>query len=111
MTLDVSTLSDRTRALRLDPWLWTGATELLAQGGRFFVLAATLAACLRGLSKPVAATVAAVSTVAAALVIDLGQSAMGAQPVGGAVLLSQVAGAWVGAISVVALARRNWFAA
>jgi hypothetical protein len=34
VTLDVSTLSERTRAVRLDPWLWPGTAEFLTQGAR-----------------------------------------------------------------------------
>ena len=112
VTLDVSTLSDRTRAVRLDPWLAPGMAELLKQGGRFFVLAAVLALCLPRLGRS-AAVVAALAATTAALAIDLGQLAMGSQPVGGAVLLSQAAGACAGAAAafVVAVARRTWYAA
>ena len=65
MTLDVSTLSDRTRLVRLDPWLWPGTAELWGQGARFFVLAAVAAVCLPGLAKR-AAPVAAMAAVAIA---------------------------------------------
>jgi VanZ family protein len=110
VTLDVSTLSERTREVRRDPWLWPGMTELWGQGARFFVLGAILTACLPGLAKR-AAPVAAVAVVAIAVVIDLGQLAMGSDPVGGAVLVSQAAGAWAGAICVLTLARCTWYAA
>lgn len=92
VTLDVSTLSERTRAVRFDPWLWPGAVELCGQAGRFFVLAAVMALCLPRLARS-AAPVAATAAVVLALAIDLGQVAMGSHPVGGAVLMSQAAGA------------------
>lgn len=96
VTLDVSTLSDRTRAVRLDPWLRPGSAELWGQGARFFVVTAVMAACLTGLAKR-AAPVAAVAAVALALVIDLGQLAMGSEPIGLAAFVSQAAGACAGA--------------
>jgi hypothetical protein len=83
--------------VRLDPWLWPGTVECLTQGARFFVLAALLTGCLRGLAKR-AAPVAAIACGAAALLIDLGQLAMGSHPVGGAVLVAQAAGAGAGAM-------------
>jgi hypothetical protein len=110
VTLDVSTLSDRTRPVRLDPWLWPGTVEVLKQGGRFFLLAAVLTACLPRLGG-VAALVAAIATTIAALVIDLGQVAMGSHPVGVAVLLSQAAGACAGAAVAIVVVRRTWYAA
>jgi VanZ family protein len=112
VTLDVSTLSHRTRPVRLDPWLRTSTAALWEQGVRFFVLAAVLTVCLPRLGRG-AAPVAAVAAVAAAIVIDLGQLAMGAYPVGVAVLLSQAAGAGAGAgaATAVALVRRTWYAA
>jgi VanZ family protein len=112
VTLDISTLSDRTRAVRLDPWLWPGTAELWEQGARFFVLAGVLVASLPGLAWR-AAPVAAVAAAAAAMVTDLGQLAMGSQPIGGAALLSQAAGgcAGAGAAFVVTFARGTWYAA
>lgn len=109
VTLDVSTLSERTRAVRLDPWLRPGMIELLAQGGRFFVLGAILTVCLPGLARR-AAPAAAIAAGATALLIDLGQLAMGAYPVGGAVLVAQAAGAGAGAMCVVPVARRSRYA-
>jgi glycopeptide antibiotics resistance protein len=106
VTLDVSTLSERTREVRRDPWLWPGMAELWGQGARFFVLAAVLTACLPGLSRR-AAPVAFLAAVAIAVVIDLGQLGMGSDPVGGAVLVSQAAGAGAGAMCVLTLARRT----
>ena len=96
VTLDVSTLSDRTRVVRLDPWLRPGGAELWGQGARFFVLAAVAAACLPGLARR-AAPVAAVAALAVAIVVDLGQLAMGSEPIGLAAFVSQAAGACVGA--------------
>ena len=96
ITLDVSTLSERTRAVRRDPWLWQSSSELFGQAARFFVLAALTALCLPGLSKR-AAPVAALVAVMIAGVVDLGQSAMGSQPIGVAAVLSQSAGALAGA--------------
>ena len=110
VTLDVSTLSERTRAVRNDPWLRPGATELWLHGGRFFLLAALLAACLRGLARK-AAPVAAAVAVSAAIAIDLGQLAMGSHPIGLAAFVSQTAGACAGAAAALALPRGSWYAA
>ena len=110
VTLDVSTLSERTRVVRHDPWLRPNAAELWLQGIRFFFLAALLTSCLRGLSRK-AAPAAAAAAVAAAIVIDLGQLAMGSQPIGLAAFVSQAAGACAGAAAFVALSRGSWYAA
>ena len=112
VTLDVSTLSDRTRAVRLDPWLWPGVAELWQQSARFFVVAALLTACLPGLARRAAPT-AALTAAIAALVIDLGQLLMGSQPVGVAAWLSQSAGACAAAVAAFILAsvRGSWYAA
>jgi VanZ family protein len=96
VTLDVSTLSERTRAVRRDPWLWPSSFELFAQAARYFVLAALMTLCLPGLSRR-RAPVAALLAVMIAGVVDLGQSAMGSQPTGVAALLSQAAGSVAGA--------------
>ena len=96
VTLDVSTLGARTRAVRRDPWLQASSIELFAQGARFFVLAALTALCLPALSRR-AAPVAAVVAVIIAGVVDLGQLAMGSQPIGVSALLSQAAGSLAGA--------------
>ena len=108
VTLDISTLSERTRAVRQDPWLWPEASVLWAQGIGFFVLAAIATACLPRLGGR-AALVAALAAAVAALVIDLGQLAMGSRPIGTAAWLSQVAGACAGAGAsfVVMLVRRT----
>lgn len=112
ITLDVSTLSERTRAVRRDPWLRPEMAELWGQGIRFFVLGAITTLCLPGLARR-AAPVAAVAGIAAAVVIDAGQLAMGSKPIGGAALLSQAAGSGLGAVAVFGaeLARRTWYAA
>lgn len=96
VTLDVTTLSARTRAVRLDPWLRPSSFELFAQAARFFLLAAVMALCLPGLSRR-AAPAAALVAVMIAGVVDLGQSAMGSQPIGVSALLSQAAGCVAGA--------------
>ena len=96
VTLDVSTLSERTRAVRRDPWLWPSSFELFAQAARFFVLAALMTLCLPGLSRR-RAPVATVVAVMIAGVVDLGQCAMGSQPIGVSALLSQSAGSLAGA--------------
>jgi len=96
VTLDVSTLSERTRAVRRDPWLQASSLELFAQAARFFVLAMLMALCLPGLSRR-AAPVAAMVAVIIAGVVDLGQLAMGSQPIGVSALLSQAAGSVSGA--------------
>ena len=96
VTLDVSTLGERTRAFRRDPWLWPSAATLLAQGASFALLAVITVLCvpkLRKLSAPVAIAFALVT----AVVVDLGQLGMGSQPIGLAGLSSQSAGACVGA--------------
>ena len=95
VTLDVSTLSERTRPLRHDVLLQPGAVELWAQAGWFFVLAVMLTLCLPGFGKRAAPAAAVVAT-ALAVIIDLGQVVMGSHPVGGAVLASQAAGAGAG---------------
>ena len=112
VALDVSTLNERTRPLRLDPWLWPGTGELWSQGIRFFALVAITTACLPGLARR-AAPLAAMIGIAAAIVIDVGQLAMGSKPIGGAGFVSQVAGSCAGAaaVFVVTLARRTWYAA
>ena len=51
ITLDISTLSERTRAVRRDPWLWPAASAMWAQGARYFVLAAITVFCLRQLAR------------------------------------------------------------
>ena len=96
VTLDVSTLSERTREVRHDPWLWPSSFELFAQAARFFVLAALITLCLPGLSRR-RAPVAMVVAVMIAGVVDLGQCAMGSQPIGVSALLSQSAGSLAGA--------------
>lgn len=96
VTLDVSTLSERTRAVRSDPWLRPSSFELFAQAARFFALAALTTLCLPVLSRR-AAPVAAVSAVMIAVVVDIGQCAMGSQPIGVSALLSQSAGSVAGA--------------
>jgi hypothetical protein len=97
VTLDISTLSERTRAVRLDPWLRPSSSELFAQAGRFFVLAAVMTLCLPGLSRRAAPVAAVAAAVTIAGVVDLGQSAMGSQPIGVSALLSQSAGSLAGA--------------
>ena len=112
LTLDVSTLSERTRAVRLDPWLWPGPVVMGTQAIRFFVLTAVLVWCLPGLARR-AAPIGLLLVMATAVAIDLGQLAMGSQPTGVAVLLSQAAGACggAGAVFVLTLARGTWYAA
>ena len=102
VTLDVSTLSERTRAVRRDPWLPQATTELWLQGGRFFFLAALLTGCLPGLSRKAAPIAAAVS-VSAAMAVDLGQLAMGSHPIGLSSFVAQAAGACAGAAAAFAL--------
>lgn len=108
VTLDISTLSERTRAVRQNPWLRPEAPVLWAHGISFFVLAAIGTACLPRLGRR-AALVAALAAAVAALLIDLGQLAMGSRPIGTAAWLSQVAGACAGAGTsfVVMLVRRT----
>lgn len=98
VTLDISTLGDRTRAVRRDPWLRPANSELWMQGAGFFLLAATAVWCVPKLGRW-AAPVAAVIAVAFAVLVDGGQVAMGAQPIGLAAFTSQVAGAAAGAVA------------
>ena len=97
VTLDVSTLSERTRAVRRDPWLQASSPQLFAQAARFFVLATLMALCLPGLSRRAAPAAAVVAVIIIAGVVDLGQLAMGSQPIGVSALLSQAAGGLAGA--------------
>jgi VanZ family protein len=108
LTFDVSTLSERTRLIRADPWLWQGPAELWLQGLYFFTTAALLTACLHSLGTR-AALVGAVVTAAIALLIDVGQLAMGRRPIGGAAATAQAAGAAAGAVSalIVIFCRRR----
>jgi len=112
ITLDVSTLSERTRAVRRDPWLWPAASELWAQGARYLLLVATMMFCLPKLARW-AAPVAIVVTVLFAVIVDLGQLGMGSQPIGLAALASQAAGALAGAAAalLVTLVRGKEYAA
>ena len=100
ITLDISTLGQRTRAVRLDPWLWPAESELWTQGARYFLLAATAVLCLPKLAKW-ATPVAIVVTVLIALIVDLGQLGMGSQPIGLAAFSSQAAGAFGGAAAAL----------
>lgn len=95
VTLDISTLSDRTRAVRRDPLLWPAASELWMQAARFAALAAVTALSLRNLSRR-AAPVAFALTLVTAAVVDAGQLGMGSHPVGVAAFMSQAAGAAAG---------------
>lgn len=112
ITLDVSTLSERTRPVRRDPWLRPATFELWRQALSYLVLAVVLTFSLPGLGRR-AAVAAAMLTILAAMVIDLGQIGMGRYPIGVAALLSQSAGAGAGAAIafVVTRARGNWYAA
>ena len=112
VTLDISTLGDRTRAIRYDLWLRPTAFELWMQGARFCLVAAITVLCLPRLGRW-AAPVAAVITVVLAVIVDAGQLAMGSQPIGFAAFVSQVAGSFAGAAAalVVTLARGSEYAA
>jgi VanZ family protein len=112
VTLDISTLGDRTRALRRDPWLRPAAFELWMQGARFCLLAAITVFCLPRLGRW-AVPAAVVFAVVIAVIVDAGQLAMGSQPIGLAAFLSQVAGSFAGAAAalLVALARGTEYAA
>lgn len=111
VTLDVSTLSERTRAVRNDPWLPANATALVIQAVTYLILGGIATVSLPGLRKR-APIVAAVVTVGAAILIDLGQLAMGSEPIGLAALVSQAAGACAGAaaVFVAAGAGSAWYA-
>ena len=112
VTLDISTLGDRTRAIRRDPWLRPAASELWMQGARFCLLAAVTVFSLPKLGRW-AAPVAAVITVLIVVIVDAGQLAMGSQPIGLAAFVSQVAGSFAGAAAglLVTLVRGREYAA
>lgn len=98
ITLDISTLSERTRPVRRDPWLRPGMWELWGHAARYFVVAAlAVVAIHRAAKHPVLFAIAA--AISAALVIDVGQVAMGAHAIGVAAFGSQSAGACAGAIA------------
>jgi VanZ family protein len=98
LTLDVSTLSERARLLRADPWLWSGSRELWLQGLGFFTTAALLTACLQALGTR-AAVAGVVVTLVIALLIDIGQLAMGRKPIGVASAAAQAIGVAAGAMA------------
>ena len=100
ITLDISTLSERTRAVRRDPWLWPGASQLWMQGVRYGLLAATTVFCLPRLAKW-AAPAAILFAVLMAIVVDLGQLGMGSQPIGLAAFAAQAVGALAGAAAAL----------
>jgi len=112
ITLDLSTLSERTRAVRRDPWLRPSSSALWAQGARYFFVAATIVFCLPKLSRW-AAPVALAVTVLIAVVVDVGQLGMGLQPIGLAAFGAQAVGALAGAVAalVVTLVRGSEYAA
>ena len=112
VTLDISTLGDRTRAIRHDLWLRPTAFELWMQGARFCLVAAVTVLCRPRLGRW-AAPVAAVITVVLAVIVDAGQLAMGSQPIGLSAFVSQVVGSFAGAAAalVVTLARGTEYAA
>lgn len=94
-TLDVSTLADRLRIVRRDPWQLTGASTA-GQALLFTWLGLAIAASadrLRTVHATLAATAAAIVV---ALVLDAGQLAMGSTPIGLAGLGAQIAGAVAG---------------
>ena len=104
VTLDISTLGDRTRAIRRDLWLRPTAFELWMQGARFCLAAAITVLCLPRLGRW-AAPVAAVITVVLAVIVDAGQLAMGSQPIGLAALVAQVVGSFAGAAAALVVTR------
>ena len=112
VTFDISTLGDRTRAIRRDPWLRPAASELWMQGARFCLLAAVTVFSLPKLGRW-AAPAAAVITVLIAVIVDAGQLGMGSQPIGLAAFVSQVAGSFAGAAAglLVTLVRGREYAA
>lgn len=107
ITLDISTLSERTRPFRNEPWLRPSATALWAHAASFALLATATAFCVPRLARW-AAAVALGFTILVALVVDLGQLAMGSQPIGLAALACQFVGACVGAaVALVAMLLRG----
>jgi hypothetical protein len=106
ITLDVSTLGERTRPVRFDPWLKPAASELWSQAARFGLMAATMVFCLPKLARSAAAAI--VVTVVFAAVVDLGQLAMGSRPIGLAAFASQTAAVLAGAaVALVVLLVRG----
>ena len=100
VTLDISTLSERTRVVRRDPWLRTTAAELWLQGARYGVLAATAVFCLPKLARW-ATPVAFVCVLVIAVVVDAGQLGMGSRPIGLVAFAAQAVGAFAGAVAAL----------
>lgn len=96
-TLDPSTLADRWRLIRRDPWQING-TQMLAQSLLYTCLALAIATCAGRLRTRDAVMAGAAVALATAVVIDGGQLAMGSQPIGVAAVVAQIAGATAGAL-------------
>ena len=112
VTLDVSTLSERTRPVRVDPWLRPAAFTLCAHAASFAMLSAITVLSLPKLGRAVSvASVAIGLTILTAVVVDVGQLAMGSQPIGLAAFVSQAAGACGGAALATVFVRGTAYAA
>jgi VanZ family protein len=110
ITLDVSTLGERTRAIRRDMWLSPAPSEIWSQAGRFALLTVTTAFSLPRLRRR-ALPIAFAFAVLAAAVIDVGQLAMGSQPIGLTAFASQATGAGAAAALLGIFVRRTEYAA
>lgn len=95
-TLDVSSLAGRLRALQRDPWQFEPLPALV-QALLYLLLTLTLAVCTDRLRTAEAALKSGMLAALAAVLLDAGQLAMGAQPIGLAGLAAQFAGATAGA--------------
>ena len=95
-TLDVTTMVARVRAVSRDPWQMASGS-FVVEAGLYALLTGVTARCLIWLKPGPAAAIAVAATIAAAILIDAGQVAMGARPIGLAGLAAQLAGALCGA--------------
>lgn len=96
VTLDVSTLSERTRAVRQNPWQAESGTVLASQALRYALLAVMLSACMPRLGTMRVILIGAGGTIATVVALGAGQLAMGSEPIGLAGLLSQIVGGFCG---------------
>lgn len=95
-TLDVSTLASRARLVQHDPL----AFEPISAAGQallYMWLSVGIAAAAHRLTTFAAMTAGGAAAVAIAVIVDLGQLAMGSEPIGLAGLAAQTGGAMIGA--------------
>lgn len=102
-TLDVSTLAERVRVVRRDPWQF-GGVAMVVQALLYSWLSLAIAACAWRLRTVEAMIAGVAAAIVIAVILDVGQLAMGAVPIGLAGLGAQVAGAVAGG-ALFAMAR------